>query len=97
MILDPGQSKFASSVYGRRTLIWMEIDPLPTQALIESYPATYVVVVERSETLLMARHGADSRDYVARVRDRCHLETVHDRSYPGNRRLQIWRVRSCFS
>lgn len=64
-------------------------------AVTKQYPSTYIVVVSRFETALMAELSTDAETYLDHARRNCQLEPVFDRQYDLTRRLRIWTVRSC--
>lgn len=95
LIVSPLQRKYVSPLYGPRTRVWMEEEPVPTRDLTDRHPATFVIIVDRMETERLAMFSVPAREYVARARNACELDVVHDRRYPGDRHLQMWKVHAC--
>lgn len=78
-----------------RSIVTLTVVFAPAEIIAGRYPSTYLVLVSRTETDSTAALMASAWGYMTRAQQSCELEGIHGRQYGDDRRLRMWKIRSC--
>lgn len=88
--------KYASPVYGRRTIVHRrDLDTLSVSAIGERYPAFTLALLDRNDSKMLRDDAVKNEEFLQRVADGCTVHLMHESEPAPWGRFRVFTILSC--